>query len=187
MSWCICLDRCRDVGHRHQCCVLSPQCLQGCAIHQCRRWGRLPPYLPNPSKKRLLNYLKQISSEKYNTSNGYWMWFWCKSQVGRECVNFSNLNLVCSKERYLLRCIGELINLATGYLVMSFFYIVLGYIRYKCIPQAQRRRLLLPEKDYIYRVMPFEHKECMDELSEISGSSTQNKNRRTWRSMLKTC
>ena len=79
-----------------------------------------------------------------------------KGDEWRVCVDYTDLNEACQKDSFLLLCIDQIVNVATGHETLSFLD---TFSRYHHIPMhppdAEKTTFITPHGLYYYNVMPF--------------------------------
>lgn len=75
------------------------------------------------------------------------------------CVDFTDLNVTCPKDTYPLHKIGHLSDRSSGYKMLSFTDIYLGYNYIKMDPiDAPKIEFIFSHGNYYYNLMPFRFK-----------------------------
>ena len=72
------------------------------------------------------------------------------------CVDYTDLNEACPKDRFPLPCINQIVDAATGHGILSFLN---AFSRYQQIPMhppnVEKTAFITPHGLYYYDVMPF--------------------------------
>ena len=79
-----------------------------------------------------------------------------KNGKWRVCVDFTDLNRVCSKDLFPMPKINQLVDATYGHLRMSFLDAFQGYHQIALAPEDQEKMaFIFPDANYYYTVMPF--------------------------------
>ena len=72
------------------------------------------------------------------------------------CVDFTDLNKACPKESYPLPSINRLVDVASGYMYLSFMDAYSSYNQIQMHPEDEEKTTFIIESvNFCYRVMPF--------------------------------
>lgn len=86
------------------------------------------------------------------------------------CVDFTDLNKSCPKDRYLLPHIDTLIDVASGFCLLSFMDAYSGYNQiWMSLADAPKTTFVIDRNNYYYEVMPFGIKKVWGYVSEVNG------------------
>ena len=115
-----------------------------------------------PSAKKSTRYYEPTSSERH-----YPDWLANpipvkkKSDNWRICIDFTNLNQACPKDRSPLPRIVQLVDTTIGYELLSFMDAYLGYNQIKIHPPDEDKAMFITDWGiYCYKLMPFRLKKA---------------------------